>query len=87
MDIVGILLLSHIIYYRFINTTTPIKDGVILGLYLIIFSWLLDLVVYVFIRKTLPSIQEYFLGKNQPEIGIAWLIAYISALCSGYLHV
>ncbi|MBN1185786.1 MAG: hypothetical protein JXB49_26120 [Bacteroidales bacterium] len=87
MDIVGILLLSHIIYYRFINTTTPIKDGAILGLYLIIFSWLLDLVVYVFIRKTLPSIQEYFLGKNQPEIGIAWLIAYISALCSGYLHV
>jgi hypothetical protein len=54
---------------------------------LIIFSWLIDLVIYVFIRKTLPSIHEYFLGKNQPEIGIAWLIAYISALCSGYIHV
>ena len=87
MDIVGILLLSHIIYYRFVNTTTPVKDGVILGLYLIIFSWLLDLIVYVFIRKTLPSIHEYFLGKNQPEIGIAWLIACISAIISGYMHI
>jgi hypothetical protein len=28
-----------------------------------------------FLRKTLPSLHEYFLGKNQPEIGIAWLIA------------
>jgi hypothetical protein len=87
MDIIGILILSHIVYYRYVNTTTPIRDAALLGLYLIIFSWLIDLVVYVFIRKTLPSIHEYFLGKNQPEIGIAWLIAYISSICSGYIHV
>ena len=87
MDIVGILFLSHVVYYRFISTSTPIKDGLFLGLYLVIISWLIDLVVYVMIRKTLPSIQVYFLGKNQPEIGIAWLIAFASALCSGYIHV
>jgi hypothetical protein len=85
-DIAGVLFFSHFIYYKRINTTAPLKDGIFLGLYLIIISWLIDLAVYVFIRKTLPSIQEYFLGKNQPEIGIAWLIAFTSALIAGQLH-
>jgi len=85
-DIAGVLLFSHIIYYKCVKSTTPIKDGVFLGIYLIIFGWILDLFVYVFIRKTLPTIDEYFLGKNQPEIGIAWLIAFLSALYSGWLH-
>jgi hypothetical protein len=85
-DIVGVLLFSHIIYYKYVKSTAPIKDGVFLGIYLIIFSWILDLFVYVFIRKTLPTLDEYFLGKNQPEIGIAWLVAFLSALYSGWLH-
>jgi hypothetical protein len=86
-DIIGVLFFSHIAYYKHINTSSPIKDGILLGLYLVIASWLIDLAVYVFIRKTLPSAEEYFLGKNQPEIGIAWLTAFISALCSGWLHM
>ena len=86
-DIIGVIFFAHIVYYKRINTTTPIKDGLLLGFYLIIASWVIDLIVYVLIRKTLPSLEEYFLGKNQPEIGIAWLIAFISALCSGWLHV
>ena len=85
-DIAGVLLFSHIIYYKYVKTTTPIKDGVLLGLYLLIFSWILDLFIYVFIRKTLPTLDEYFLGKNQPEIGIAWLIGLLSAVYSGWLH-
>ncbi len=86
-DIIGVLFFAHIVYYKRINTTSPIKDGLLLGLYLVIASWIIDLIVYVFIRKTLPSLEEYFIGKNQPEIGIAWLIAFISALCAGWLHV
>jgi hypothetical protein len=85
-DIAGVLLFSHIIYYHYVKTATPIKDGIFLGIYLLIFSWILDLFVYVFIRKTLPTLNEYFLGKNQPEIGIAWLIGLLSALYSGWLH-
>lgn len=85
-DVAGVLLFSHIIYYKYVKSATPIKDGVFLGIYLIVFSWILDLFVYVFIRKTLPTLDEYFLGKNQPEIGIAWLIAFLSALYSGWLH-
>jgi hypothetical protein len=34
----------------------------------------------------LPTIDEYFMGKNQPEIGIAWLFGFLSALSSGWLH-
>jgi hypothetical protein len=85
-DIAGVLLFSHIIYYKYVKSATPIKDGVFLGIYLMIFSWILDLFVYVFIRNTLPTIDEYFLGKNQPEIGIAWLIGFLSAVFSGWLH-
>jgi len=85
-DIAGVLLFSHIIYFKYVKSATPIRDGVFLGIYLVIFSWILDLFVYVFIRNTLPTIDEYFLGKNQPEIGIAWLIAFLSALFSGWLH-
>jgi hypothetical protein len=85
-DIIGVLFFSHIFYYRRINTSSPLKEGSLLGIYLVIASWLIDLFVYVFVRKTLPTIEEYFLGKNQPEIGIAWLFAFLSALCSGWLH-
>ncbi|MFN8259253.1 MAG: hypothetical protein U0W24_26430 [Bacteroidales bacterium] len=85
-DIAGVLLFSHIIYYKYVKSTSPVKDGFFLGIYLVIFSWILDLFVYVFIRKTLPTLEEYLLGKNQPEIGIAWLIAFLSALYSGWLH-
>ena len=85
-EIAGVLLFSHIIYYKYVKSATPVKDGVFLGIYLIIFSWILDLFIYVFVRKTLPAIDEYFLGKNQPEIGIAWLIGFFSALSSGWLH-
>jgi hypothetical protein len=85
-DIAGVLLFSHIIYFKYVKSTSPFKDGIFLGIYLLIFCWILDLFVYVFIRKTLPTINEYFLGKNQPEIGIAWLIGFLSALYSGWLH-
>lgn len=85
-DIAGVLIFSHFIYFRYVKSASPVRDGVYLGIYMVIFSWILDLFVYVFIRKTLPTIDEYFLGKNQPEIGIAWLIGFLSALLTGWLH-
>jgi hypothetical protein len=85
-DIAGVLFFSHILYYKYVKSSTPLKDSVFLGIYLVLFSWILDLFVYVFIRKTLPTLDEYFFGKNQPEIGIAWLISLLSALYSGWLH-
>jgi uncharacterized protein YacL len=86
LDIIGVILFARIIYYRRIKTSNPIKDGIILGCYTIGFSWLIDIIVYIFIRNTLPTIHEYFLGKNQPEIGIAWLIGFVAAILAGWLE-
>ena len=86
MDIVGIILFAQILYYRRIKTYYPIRDGVILGCYALSFSWLVDTIVYIFIRNTLPTIHEYFLGKNQPEIGIAWLVGFVAPVLAGWLE-
>jgi hypothetical protein len=86
-DVTGILLFSNIIYFRNVNSSSPLRDGFYLGIYLVVFSWVLDLFIYVFIRKTLPTLNEYFLGKNQPEIGIAWLTAFSSAIATGWLQL
>ena len=66
-----------------VKTASPKKDGIILGVYLICFSWLVDIIVYIFIRKTLPTLHEYFLGKNQPEIGIAWIVGFLACVLAG----
>jgi len=86
MDVVGLILFAQMIYYRRIRTYYPIRDGIILGCYILVFCWLVDIIVYVFIRKTLPTIHEYFLGKNQPEIGIAWLVGFAAAVLAGWLE-
>ena len=83
MSIVGVLIFSQLLYYRRVKTTDPMKDGIILGSYLLCISWVVDIIVYIFIRKTLPTLYEYFLGKNQPEIGIAWLIGFLAAVLAG----
>ena len=86
MDVVGVILFAQIIYYRRVRTYYPVRDGIILGCYVLVFCWLTDIIVYIFIRKTLPTIHEYFLGKNQPEIGIAWLVGFAAAVLAGWLE-
>ncbi len=86
LDVGGIILFAQLLYFRRVNSYNPIRDGIILGIYLVIFSWGVDIVVYVFLRNTLPSIHEYFLGKNQPEIGIAWLVGFAAAVLAGWLE-
>jgi hypothetical protein len=86
LDVIWIVLLARLLYFRRVKTADPVKDGLLLGAYMVIFSWLADIVVYIFIRGTLPSVQEYFLGKNQPEIGIAWLVALLTCVLAGWLE-
>jgi hypothetical protein len=86
LDVVGVNLLARALYFRWVKTDRPLKDGVWLGGYLLVFSWLTDILVYIFIRNTLPSVREYFLGKNQPEIGIAWVVGFCAAVLAGWLE-
>jgi hypothetical protein len=86
MDIIAIALFANLLYYKRIRTSFPLREGFILGCYAVAFSWLIDIIIYVSIRNTLPTIHEYFLGKNQPEIGIAWLIGFACAVLIGWLE-
>jgi hypothetical protein len=86
LDVVGVNLFARALYFRWVKTARPLKDGIGLGAYLLVFCWLTDILVYVLIRKTLPTVREYFLGKNQPEIGIAWVVAFCAAVLAGWLE-
>ena len=86
LDVVGVNLFARALYFRWVKTDRPLKDGVCLGGYLLVFSWLTDILIYVFIRNTLPTVREYFLGKNQPEIGIAWVVGVCAAVLAGWLE-
>jgi hypothetical protein len=86
LDVVGVNLFARVLYFRWVDTARPLKDGIWLGGYLLVFSWLTDIVVYIFIRNTLPTVREYFIGKNQPEIGIAWVVGFCAAVLAGWLE-
>jgi hypothetical protein len=86
LDVIGVNLFARILYFRWVNTTRPLRDGLVLGAYLLVFCWVTDILVYIFIRNTLPTVHEYFLGKNQPEIGIAWIVAFCAAVFAGWLE-
>lgn len=86
LDLIGVNLFAHFLYFKWVKTTSPFKDGLLIGGYLLIFCWVSDIFVYVFVRNTLPTIHEYFLGKNQPEIGIAWIVAFGAAAFAGWLE-
>jgi len=85
-DVLGVNFFARILYFRWVKTTRPLGDGVAMGSYLLVFCWVTDVIVYVFIRHTLPTVHEYFLGKNQPEIGIAWIVAFGAAVLAGWLE-
>ena len=86
LDVVGVNLFAQALYFRWVKTVRPTKDGIWLGGYLLVFCWVTDILVYVLVRKTLPTVREYFLGKNQPEIGIAWVVAFCAAVLAGWLE-
>ncbi len=86
LDVVGVNLFARVLYFRWVKTARPLADGIRLGTYLLVFCWATDILVYILVRKTLPTVREYFLGKNQPEIGIAWLVAFCAAALAGWLE-
>jgi len=86
LDVVGVNLFAQALYFRWVKTARPLKDGIWLGGYLLVFCWVTDILVYILVRKTLPTVREYFLGKNQPEIGIAWVVAFCAAVLAGWLE-
>lgn len=85
-SLIGVNFFVHFLYFKWVETTRPLKDGLLIGGYLLVFCWVTDILVYVFVRNTLPTVHEYFLGKNQPEIGIAWVVGFCAAAFAGWLE-
>lgn len=86
LDVIGVNLFAWGLYFRWVKTDRPLRDGAWIGAYLLVFSWATDILVYIFIRNTLPTVNEYFFGKNQPEIGIAWIVGFSAAVLAGWLE-
>jgi len=85
LNIVLILILARSLYFKRLHTLTPFSDGVLLGIVLVVFSWIFN-IIYMEVSHPERPVPDFILGKNQPEIGIVWLTAIITATISGWLY-
>ena len=72
--------IAYFLYFRKVVVRKYYKEGLLLGLYQIPWALLFEIVIYVYWRKTIPSVYDYFLGKNYPWIEIAWMVSILSPL-------
>ena len=85
LNIFLILILARNLYFKRLHTLTPLSDGVLLGIVLVVFSWIFN-IIYMEVSHSERPIPDFIIGKNQPEIGIVWLTAIITATISGWLY-
>jgi len=71
---------AYIFYFKNIKCKNIIKDAILIGLYQVPLGWIFEIVIYVYWRKTIPTIFDYFFGKNYPWIMINWAIGAIIPL-------
>jgi len=85
LNIILILVLARNLYFKRLHTLTPFSDGVLLGIILVVFSWIFN-ILYMEVSHPDRPVPDFIVGKNQPEIGIVWLTAIITATISGWLY-
>jgi hypothetical protein len=85
LNILLILILARNLYFKQLHTLTPFSDGVLLGIVLVVFSWIFN-IIYMEVSHPERPLPDFIVGKNQPEIGIVWLTAIITATISGWLY-
>jgi hypothetical protein len=71
---------AYLFYFKKVKSDNIIKDAIIIGLYQVPLGWIFEIVIYVYWRKTIPTIYDYFFGKNFPWIMINWIIGAIIPL-------
>ncbi|MBN1997299.1 hypothetical protein JW935_07095 [candidate division KSB1 bacterium] len=76
---------AYFIYFKRVSISKYYKDGLLLGIYQIPWAFLFEIFIYVYWRKTIPSIYDYFFGKNYPWIEIAWIISILSPLIAAHI--
>jgi len=71
---------AYVFYFKKTECTNIFKDAIIIGLYQVPLGWIFEIVIYVYWRKTILSIHDYFFGKNYPWIMINWAIGAVIPL-------
>jgi len=75
---------AYFLYFRKVAVTKYMKEALLIGLYQVPWGWFFEIVIYVYWRQTIPSVYDYFFGKNFPWIDINWLIGVLSPLIAAY---
>jgi len=76
---------AYLLYFKKASITNYYKEGLLLGFYQVPLGLFFEIVIYVYWRKTIPSIYDYFFGKNFPWIDIAWFIGIFCPLIAAYI--
>lgn len=80
-----VTIVAYFLYFKKVPVVNFFKEAVLIGLYQLPWGWFFEIIIYVYWRKTIPSIYDYFFGKNFPWIDINWLIGVVSPLIAAYI--
>ncbi len=77
------ILFSHL-YFNKIKTDRFLRDAALFGLCIVMCSMLFEISIYVYWRKTILSIHDYFFGKNYPWMIFNWIIVIIAPFLTAF---
>ena len=76
---------SYFFYFKEVAYRNIYLNAIFIGLFQVPLGWIMEIIIYVYWRKTIPTIYDYFFGKNFPWIMINWVIGAIVPLAVAYL--
>ncbi|MCX7709748.1 MAG: hypothetical protein N2484_07840 [Clostridia bacterium] len=76
---------ANSLYFKKVLVKNYLREALFLGVYSLSVSIFMEIIIYVYWRKTIPSIYDYFFGKNFPFIDINWLVVFISIFIASRL--
>jgi hypothetical protein len=80
ISVIMCMILSYYLFFKVNPSNINIKSALIIGFYQLPLGWFFEIVIYVYMRKTIPTIFDYFFGKNFPWLNINWLIGAFAPL-------
>jgi len=80
ISIILCIVFSYYLFFRLNPSNVNVKSALIIGFYQLPLGWFFEIIIYVYMRKTIPSIFDYFFGKNFPWLNINWLLAALAPM-------
>jgi hypothetical protein len=78
-------LCAYFLYFKKVSIKNYYKEAILIGLFQLPWGWFFEIVIYVYMRKTVPTIYAYFFGKNFPWIDINWAVGVLTPLLVAHL--